>query len=108
MFLGRIFLGRIFLCGLALIAALAWLLPRDALAQGSGYQISWTIDGGGGRSSAGGYSLQGTIGQWEAGSTLQAGSYRLTGGFWAIPQSGNVTEPPTPENLIFLPRVHAD
>jgi hypothetical protein len=94
------------LCGLALIFAFSWLSPSELNAQG-GYQLSWwTLDGGGGRSSAGAYSLHGTVGQWDAGNTQQAGGYRLTGGFWAIPQS--VPDDPGPVNeQIFLPKINA-
>ena len=59
------------------------------------YTIDWfTIDGGGGTSSGGGYTLSGTIGQPDAG-TLVGGSYRLDGGFWggvfAVQQVGAPT-----------------
>ena len=50
------------------------------------YQIEWsTIDGGGGASSGGSFSLVGTIGQPDAGMT-RAGGYELTGGFWGVVQ----------------------
>ena len=46
------------------------------------YSIDWyTVDGGGGTSSGGSYTLSGTIGQPDAG-TLSGGSYTLQGGFW--------------------------
>ena len=62
-------------CCLALLAA-----PR-AHAQ---FAIDWfTIDGGGGTSTGGGYSLSGTIGQPDAiAVTLIGGSYVVEGGFW--------------------------
>ena len=48
----------------------------------NGYSIDWyTIDGGGGSSTGGSYSLGGSIGQPDAGS-LSGGSYTLNGGFW--------------------------
>ena len=51
---------------------------------GGGYDLSWwTIDGGGGRIAAGGYVLDGSIGQSDASEPLVAGGYELTGGFWA-------------------------
>ena len=50
------------------------------------YAIDWhTIDGGGGTSTGGVYSLSGTIGQPDAGSTMSNGQYSVTGGFWALP-----------------------
>ena len=56
-------------------------LAAPALAQ---YTIPWhTIDGGGGTSSGGGYTLSGTIGQADAGGVLTGGAYTLVGGFWA-------------------------
>jgi hypothetical protein len=59
------------------------------------YSIDWfTIDGGGGTSSGGGYTLSGTIGQPDAG-TLSGGNYVLEGGFWggafAVQQVGSPT-----------------
>ncbi len=45
--------------------------------------LSWfTIDGGGGSSSGGTFSLMGTIGQPDAGATMTGGSFSLNGGFW--------------------------
>jgi hypothetical protein len=76
------------------IALLVALLPAGAaappaLAQDGApaapddaYTIPWyTVDGGGGVSSGGTYTLQGTAGQADAG-TLFGGGYTLTGGFW--------------------------
>ena len=46
------------------------------------YNISWhTIDGGGGRSIGGPYTLTGTIGQPDA-AYSRGGSFELLGGFW--------------------------
>ena len=46
------------------------------------YEISWsTIDGGGGTSTGGPYTLTGTIGQPDAGE-MSGGDYKLSGGFW--------------------------
>lgn len=56
----------------------------EFFAGGQTYSIDWySIDGGGGTSSGGNYSLTGTIGQPDAG-TLSGGSYTLTGGFMSI------------------------
>lgn len=47
------------------------------------FEIAWyTIDGGGGFSSAGSFELEGTIGQHDAGPTMIGGAFSLTGGFW--------------------------
>jgi hypothetical protein len=50
------------------------------------YAIDWhTIDGGGGSSTGGVYSVSGTIGQPDASVTpMTGGSYSVTGGFWAL------------------------
>ena len=48
---------------------------------------SSTIDGGGGTSTGGVYSVSGTIGQPDAGPTLTNGQYAVAGGFWALPQA---------------------
>ena len=55
-----------------------------ALARPSdGYHLSrWTVDGGGGGSSGDGYSLDGLVGQPDAGPALTGEDYRLIGGFW--------------------------
>lgn len=42
----------------------------------------WTVDGGGGVSQGGPYSLSGTIGQPDV-DTSSGGSYTLEGGFWS-------------------------
>ena len=63
---------------------LAWLFLGACCASAQPYSIDWfTIDGGGGTSSGGGYSLSGTIGQPDAG-TMSGGSFTLVGGFWSI------------------------
>jgi len=46
--------------------------------------INWyTIDGGGGTSSGGTFTLSGTIGQPDAGAAMTGGTFTLNGGFWA-------------------------
>ena len=55
-------------------------------ASAQNYSIDWfTIDGGGGTSTGGGYSVSGTIGQHDAGRPMTGGNYSLTGGFWTLP-----------------------
>jgi hypothetical protein len=50
------------------------------------YSIDWhTIDGGGGTSTGGVFSISGTIGQPDAGGLMTNGPYSLVGGFWALP-----------------------
>jgi len=65
--------------GAVTLLAVCLLMAGPALSQ---YEISWyTIDGGGGTSSGGPYTLTGTIGQPDAGWSI-GGKYELLGGFW--------------------------
>jgi hypothetical protein len=53
-------------------------------AWGQSYSIDWsTIDGGGGASTGGVYTVTGTIGQPDAGA-MSGGSFTLQGGFWGV------------------------
>jgi hypothetical protein len=48
------------------------------------YSIDWsTVDGGGGTSTGGVYSVSGTVGQPDAGA-MSGGNYTLQGGFWGV------------------------
>jgi hypothetical protein len=48
------------------------------------FKLDWsTIDGGGGTSTGGIYTLTGTIGQPEAGQ-MSGGKFTLVGGFWGV------------------------
>lgn len=70
---------RVFFLSLALLSVV--LLIGTALAAG-GYDLPWyTVDGGGGTSSGGGYALSGIIGQPDAG-LIQGGDFTLGGGAW--------------------------
>lgn len=72
-----------------------WLPDGRTLAEflesifGTGpFALPWsTIDGGGGRSSGGSFSLSGTIGQPDAGDHL-GGSFTLLGGYWDFRRTG--------------------
>jgi len=66
---------------LAGLAAVAFILAAGAQS----YSINWyTIDGGGGTSSNGTYSVTGTIGQPDASPTaMSGGNYAVIGGFWS-------------------------
>src|SRR5881394_954861 len=64
-----------------LLCAAAMVLSSDLRAQP--YSIDWfTVDGGGGTSTGGVYSVSGTIGQPDAGGPLTNSQYSVTGGFW--------------------------
>ncbi len=71
---------------MTVLVAIALLLAGStALAQsGDGYDLTWwTVDGGGASGDAGGngYTLDGAIGQPDAGA-LTGNDYTLVGGFW--------------------------
>lgn len=76
-----------------LTAALAFVGTLNLRAQ---YSIDWfTIDGGGGTSTGGVFSVSGTIGQPDAGGPMTNGQYSVTGGFWALPSAIQVIGAPT-------------
>ncbi len=65
---------------------LAFIGAALALAAPARAQLSltwYTVDGGGGTSSGGGFTLTGTIGQPDAGA-MAGGTFTLAGGFWAV------------------------
>lgn len=65
------------------IAVLLVLLSALS-AHAQNYAIDWfTIDGGGGTSTNGGFAATGTIGQSDA-AKLSGGSFGIQGGFWSI------------------------
>ncbi|MFZ4576322.1 MAG: hypothetical protein ACOYN0_18205, partial [Phycisphaerales bacterium] len=80
---------------MSITRSLGLLFPLIAAAPAFGqYSISWyTVDGGGGTSSGGTYTLSGTIGQPDAGAPLTGGTFTLVGGFWA---GAGVTPNPCP------------
>jgi len=69
-----------------LILLLTSLMPAG-LASHAGaqsYAIDWfTIDGGGGTSTGGVYSVSGTVGQADAG-VMTGSQYGVVGGFWSV------------------------
>jgi hypothetical protein len=78
------------ICGMVASCVLA------AGAAAQSYAITWsTIDGGGGTSTGGVYSVSGTIGQPDAGATMTNGQYSVTGGFWALPTAIQTPGAPT-------------
>jgi len=63
--------------------ALALLAGTLSAAPSGTFSIDWwTVDGGGGASSGGDFTLSGTAGQADAGA-LAGGGFSLQGGFWA-------------------------
>ena len=70
------------------------VLASSALAQS--YNIDWfTIDGGGGTSTNGQFSVRGTIGQPDAGGAMSGGNFSVTGGFWSLISVVQTTGAPT-------------
>jgi hypothetical protein len=82
----------------ALLFVLALSAPR---VEAQSYSINWyTIDGGGGTSTGGVYSVSGTIGQPDASTQpMTGGNYSVTGGFWSL---FAVQTPGAPVLRIFL------
>ena len=79
-----------------LATVLLLALASLALAQAGTPALSWwTVDGGGGVSSDGSYTLSGTIGQPEASQQAGDGYYAVSGGFWGAssPPAGNLFLP---------------
>ncbi len=75
-------MGRKFGLRALLVLGLLLLVGSVVVWAAGGYDLSWwTVDGGGGRSSGGAYTLRGTVGQPDAGE-MTGGSFRLVGGFW--------------------------
>ena len=72
--------------GIALVAVLA--VTFSALAQTDTFDVPWfSVDGGGGTSTGGEFTLSGSIGQPDAG-TLSGGEFTIRGGsrpgFWLL------------------------
>jgi hypothetical protein len=66
-----------------LLLALACVLPVAAQQ----FSINWfTIDGGGGTSTGGTFSVSGTVGQPDAGRA-SGGNFAVEGGFWSVVQT---------------------
>ena len=69
----------------AFIVLLATLFFSASL-HAQNFALDWfTLDGGGGTSSGGNFSLSGTIGQPDANQQpMTGGAFSLTGGFWSL------------------------
>ena len=56
-----------------------------ALCAGAQTNVGWqTMDGGGGTSTGGMYTLEGTIGQPDGSEAVQGGAFAVQSGFWAL------------------------
>ncbi len=68
-----------------LTSAMLFLAVSLIVSRAQSYSIDWsTIDGGGGTSTGGVYSVSGTIGQPDAGTVMTGGNYSVSGGFWSL------------------------
>ena len=68
-----------------LTALVLGVLACAGAAYAQSFSIDWsTVDGGGGTSTGGVYSVSGTIGQPDASGAMTGGGYSLTGGFWSL------------------------
>ncbi len=75
--------------------ASATTLPIAVVAQSGGnFAVTRSvIAGGGGRSTSGNFTVDGTIGESVAGVASTGGAFDLAGGFWGV---GEGTPSPTP------------
>ena len=75
---------------MTLVPAVLGSAAAPALAQ---FSIPWfTVDGGGGTSTGGTFTLSGTIGQHDAG-THTGGAFQCLGGYWGGAEGGAVCYP---------------
>jgi hypothetical protein len=88
--------NTVWLWALLLLASAVLLPARPAQAAAAAPAVlRWTVDGGGGHSAGGDYTLTGTVGQFDAG-VASGGDYVVVGGFWGgYPTQG--------EARVFLP-----
>jgi hypothetical protein len=77
---------------------MATLVLSTKIARGQEFAVDWfRIDGGGGTTAGGPYSLSGTIGQPDAGQ-MSGGNYTLDEGLWSI--LATAQSPPAPSLTI--------
>ena len=78
------------------LVILGHLLGSLTVATAQNYWIDWyTMDGGGGTSAGGPYSLSGAIGQLDANQQpMTGGNFSLTGGFWSLGVVQTLDAPP--------------
>ena len=70
-------------------------------ASAQSYSVDWyKVAGGGGTSTGGTYTVNGTIGQPDASGAMSGGNYSVTGGFWSLI---NVVQTPGAPNLLIVP-----
>lgn len=61
------------------------IVPSTYAQSGGSYDLSWsTLDGGGGQSSGGSFSVSGTAGQGDASNAKTGGTFEHISGFWSF------------------------
>ena len=71
-----------------------------AFLHAQSYSVDWyKVAGGGGTSTGGTYTVNGTIGQHDASGAMSGGNYSVTGGFWSLI---NVVQTPGLPKLIIV------
>ena len=84
---------------LPLVAMLGAVLATANGSLAQSFDGTWfAIDGGGGLSVGGSYSLAGSVSPSDAG-TITGGSYALTGSYWSAPGELSVGDPPRLEMI---------
>jgi len=74
---------RLLILLVVLIGVLLIMTAQVAAQNGGSYDLTWnTIDNGGGSSSGGSYTVEGTLGQPDAVAQMTNSPYTLVGGFW--------------------------
>ncbi|HZH34925.1 MAG TPA: carboxypeptidase-like regulatory domain-containing protein [Pyrinomonadaceae bacterium] len=89
---------------LFLAAILLAVFPQIVAAQSGGnYTITQSViaSGGGQQIEGGNYSLEGTIGQPLSGTNSTGGTFRLSNGFWAAPQTAPTAATVTISGRVF-------
>jgi hypothetical protein len=82
-----------------LMGLMTLFLISAVLAVPQAFELAWwTVDGGGGTSSGGEYTISGTIGQPDTSPLMSGGDYEVVGGFW-----GGALENLKSYKYIFLP-----
>ena len=72
-------------------------------SSGGDFELNWfTVDSGGGTSQGGDFSISGTIGQPDPGSSMAGGDFELSGGFWG---AGFIHKTITEMKEILLPLI---
>jgi hypothetical protein len=70
-----------------------------AIAAPNAFTINWwTVDGGGGTSQGGDFTVSGNIGQHDTSPLMEGGDYSVVGGFWG----GAIVNP---DSYLYLPLV---